>query len=285
MNATLVSIHDVSPRTLAACQRLRDALGAVGVARATLLVIPEHHGGTAVWEDAATRRWLRARAAAGDELAQHGHVHLARRHPARVLDRARAALLTRGEGECVSQRVDERFAMLGPVRRRLEEAVGTTLAGFVAPAWLAPADLDDALAAVGFRWHERRSALCELRTRARIRAPVVSFAGGSPSRVALSRLYAQLTARRTERAGVRRLAIHPCDIATSVRLEAVELATRFVRLGPAVTTADVVENLGERARGLGGREAPHGAGVVTRFEGVEIDRREPRQRLGDDARR
>lgn len=234
----IVTLHDVSPRTLAACQRLRDALEAARVARVTLLVIPDHHGGHPLWRHAATVRWLRARLAAGDELAQHGHLHLAGRPPPGRLARLTAALLTRGEGECLGQSWAERAEMLGPVRRRLEDAVGARLAGFVPPAWLAPTGLERALIAAGFTWLERRHELRALPHGRRRRAPVLTFAGGARARIAASRAYVGALAPLARRAALVRLALHPCDDAEpAVRTQALALAARVAAAHAVVTTA------------------------------------------------
>jgi predicted deacetylase len=243
----IISLHDVSPRTLAACQRLRDELGRVGVARATLLAIPLHHGGPPLWQDADTVRWLRARVAAGDEVAQHGHLHLARRTPLRLGDCVRAAVLSRGEGECVTLHPDERAHMLGPVRRRLEDVLGIAIGGFVAPAWLAPPDLEPALAAAGFAWHESRNGLRDLRTGRRLRAPVLTFAGGSRARVAASRAFVSIASRWTERAALVRVALHPCDAGDpAVRAQALAIAERLTRRHGVSTTAAAVASSDSR---------------------------------------
>ena len=230
----IVTLHDVSPRTLAACQRLRDALEAAEERAATLLVIPDHDGGHPLLRHAATVRWLRARLAAGDELAQHGHLHLAGRPPPGRFARLTAALLTRGEGECLGQSWAERAEMLGPVRRRLEDAAGTRLAGFVPPALLAPTGLDQTLARHGLQRHELR-ALPHGRRR---RAPVLTFAGGARARIAASRAYVGALAPLARRAALVRLALHPCDDAEpAVRTQALALAARVAATHAVVTTA------------------------------------------------
>ncbi len=104
----LVSLHDVAPPHLAACQRQRDDLDRWGVDRATLLVVPDFHGAHPLGRSPETVRWLRARIAAGDEVALHGFFHRQRGPIAGRLDRLRAAWLTAGEGECLAQAGEER---------------------------------------------------------------------------------------------------------------------------------------------------------------------------------
>ena len=150
----LASIHDVAPPHLAAARALRARLESWGVGRVTLLAVPDLHGRHPLARDAATAGWLRDRAAAGDEICLHGDVHLQRGPIAARADRARAALLTAGEGECLALSDEARARMLVDGKRRLEDLLGRRVAGFVAPAWLEPRGFGAHLAAAGFRWHE-----------------------------------------------------------------------------------------------------------------------------------
>jgi predicted deacetylase len=75
--ALLISIHDVSPLTLAASRRLVALMLEHGVPlwALTVLVIPQHEDGAALDEDPATYRWLRELADAGACLCLHGLTH------------------------------------------------------------------------------------------------------------------------------------------------------------------------------------------------------------------
>src|SRR5262249_36807653 len=127
----LCALHDVAPPHLPAIRALRDRLRARGVAAATLRVVPRYHG-EALERSPETVAWLRAQAAAGDEICLHGFHHRETAPLVGWLDRARAALFTAGEGECLATPA---FApLLRAGRALVEDLVGTAVRGFVAPA-------------------------------------------------------------------------------------------------------------------------------------------------------
>ena len=144
-----VTVHDVEPATFERCALIREWLDDLGVERTTLLVIPAadlHPVGDRAPELAA---WLRERAGAGDEIAQHGFQHLqvrsagtARQFVAR-LQGDRAAEFV-GLGELDTRRVVD-------AGRRILKLAGLDANGFVAPAYAYTPELRDALRD-RFRW-------------------------------------------------------------------------------------------------------------------------------------
>src|SRR4051794_40564674 len=73
--ALVISLHDVSPQTRAACAEILAQLAVLGVPRCSLLVIPDHHRRGHFLADAGCVTWLRVQAAAGHELVMHGYFH------------------------------------------------------------------------------------------------------------------------------------------------------------------------------------------------------------------
>ena len=235
----LTTIHDVSPPHLAAARELRARLAAWGVARATLLVVPDFHGRHPLGGAPDTVAWLRARAAAGDEICLHGGVHRQRGAIAGRADRARAALATDGEGECLALTPGARARMLVDGKRALEDLLGRPVAGFVAPAWLEPRGFGAHLAAAGFGWHEGRLWIERLarpgtaEARRLHRTPVIGFATRSRIRLAAALAWAgalapALAAARAAGAGPAhaRVALHPADRGSPAVLRAAERAVR-----------------------------------------------------------
>jgi uncharacterized protein len=247
----LVSLHDVAPPHLRVLRRLRDELERWGVARATLLVVPEYHG-VPLEGSPETLAWLRARVAAGDEVALHGCVHRQRGRIPRWRDRVRARLFTAGEGECLAQSDGEREAMLIEGKRRLEQVYGRPVRGFVAPAWLEPAGFGAHLAAAGFRWHEG-SGWLEHRPPPvtgtgwrRQRGPVIGFATRSRARLlaslAWARLVAPAAAGLARRGGIpARVAFHPADAGSAAVTRQLERVVR--RLAAALPARTYAETL------------------------------------------
>jgi len=239
----LASIHDVAPPHLGAVRRLREELEGWGVGRATLLAVPNFHGENPLGGCPETVRWLRARAAAGDEICLHGHLHRQRAAPGqrvRPLDRVRAALFTAHEGECLSLSAEARRRMLDDERRRLEDLIGAGVRGFVAPAWLEPPGFAAHLEEAGFAWHEGSLWIERLAGgRARVRTPVIGFATRSRPRLLASLAWAALLAPAlaAQRARPVRVALHPADAGSPAVMRAAARATRALarRHAPATT--------------------------------------------------
>jgi len=215
----LASIHDVAPPHLAAARTLREELAAASPGPVTLLVVPDFHGRHPLERAPETVRWLRERAAAGDEICLHGGTHMARVPIPSGVDRARAAVFTAGEGECLALERAAAHRMLCDGRRLVEDLVGAPVRGFVAPAWLEPRGFATALAACGFAWHEGSLWVERLaapgRAARRVRTPVIGFATRSRIREIAALGWAATLTPLLARAGAGRLArvaLHPADL-------------------------------------------------------------------------
>jgi predicted deacetylase len=241
----LVSIHDVAPRFLSEVRTLRERLAGWGVPVVTLLAVPDHHGSSPLARCRDTVRWLRSCAGAGDEVALHGFHHLARGAVPSRWDRARAALLTAGEGEMLAVPPAQVAPILARGRDVVADVVGAEPVGFVAPAWLEPRGLADVLGAVGFRWHETSLYLEALPSGRRLVSPVLGWATRSARREAAAVAWAAVmtpVARRIARAsGVVRVALHPGDVHSAPVMASIERTVhRLLAAGLQVrTTAEV----------------------------------------------
>ena len=246
----LVSLHDVAPPHLAACQRQREDLHRWGVDRATLLVVPDFHGAHPLAGSPETIRWLRARVAAGDEVALHGFFHRQQGSIAGRFDRLRAAWLTAGEGECLAQPAADRTRLLVDGRRLLQDLLGVAVSGYVAPAWLEPSGFEDALDRAGFRWHEGSLWVASRPDPGadpapagwrRRRAPVIGFATRSGARLFASLAWARLlspalgTAARLVGSPAR-VALHPADLGSPAVQRQLQMVVRRLRRQLAART-------------------------------------------------
>jgi hypothetical protein len=237
----LVALHDVAPPHLAACQRQRDDLDRWGVDRATLLVVPDFHGDHPLGRSPETVRWLRARIAAGDEVALHGFFHRQRGPIAGRLDRLRAAWLTAGEGECLAQAGEERGRRLIEGRRLLEDLLGVAVTGYVAPAWLEPAGFEAELGRARFHWHETSLWVASRDGGGdvaagwrRRRGPVIGFATRTRARLLASLAWAHLLAPALETAArvggsPARVALHPADLGSQAVQHQLQAVLRRLR--------------------------------------------------------
>ena len=143
-HALVVSVHDVSPQTQAACDAILKDLAAVGLKECSLLVVPDYHGGGNFLEDPAFCEWLKEQDAAGHEIVIHGYYHLRGRRTSEGLRTIFATrIYTADEGEFYD--LDAATTTKLVLRARAEfEQLGLKPEGFIAPAWL----LSDAAAGV-----------------------------------------------------------------------------------------------------------------------------------------
>lgn len=235
-----VVLHDVAPATWPACQRLLDALGAIGDFPVTLLAVPRYHGEP---RDAGFERWLCERAALGDEVALHGYTHLDAGRPSGGLDFIRRRFYTRGEGEFW----DLPFAQ---AKERLEagtewlRSLGLAPVGFVAPAWLMGAQAWEALRCQTFDYTctlrrlyllpELRSVVCQGQV----------YSHSSAWRRAMSLVWNESLSRLQTGQRIVRLELHPSDVDyPALRRSWQRLARRQVRSRHACTLRVVINEL------------------------------------------
>jgi predicted deacetylase len=223
--AALVSLHDVSPLTLADCQTALTLLRRVGlqVSQLTILVVPRHDDEVSIDEHPPTQRWLRALADDGARLVMHGFTH---RMPGRAWSPAgilAGHLFARGQGELFqtnSAETRRRLEQAAEILRRagLEEATRA----FIPPAWLMSRAAHSVIAGAGFDFYERFGGV--MHARARYARRLIGW--GSLSRVEASAtaLYASLKSRvgSTDT----RIAVHPADMRWPGQQRAIEAALR-----------------------------------------------------------
>ncbi|MGE0027876.1 MAG: DUF2334 domain-containing protein [Thermoleophilia bacterium] len=143
MRALVVAIHDVSPSTAGAADRLRRLAAARSDGPASLLVVPRA-GGSESWRHGPARGWLAGRLAVGDELVLHGHTHRDRRGRDGGELRGRTAA---GVRDVVTSGADE-----------LAGAVGRP-EGFIAPSYAGGPGLGRAVGDAGLVWWASRLRL------------------------------------------------------------------------------------------------------------------------------
>ncbi len=152
-SALVVSLHDVSPRTQAAFSAMLGELAAWGVARTSLLVIPDHHHRGHMLADAGFCRWLEGLAAQGHELVVHGYYHQRETRAGETWrERFTTRVYTAGEGEFYDLSRDEATARLARAQEDFRQLDAPAPTGFIAPAWLLADAASDAVREAGFRY-------------------------------------------------------------------------------------------------------------------------------------
>ena len=151
----IVSFHDLHPGSRAQCERFLTMLRELGVARASLLVVPRWHGATPCSEDDAFVAWLRDRAAEGHEICLHAFVHEAAAITGNAMQRAMGKHYTAGEGEFYQIGEADAAERLREGLRIVRDGCGVPVWGFTAPAWLLSDAARAALAKLGFGYTTR----------------------------------------------------------------------------------------------------------------------------------
>jgi len=222
---TLVSLHDVMPRTLDAVEEQLRLLAGVGVPRVTLLVVPGRDWG--VGELDRLLAWREA----GHELAGHGWRHRAR-HVLGLKHRVYAALVSRSAAEHLALEPSEILALL---RRNHTWFVDHGLGApdlYVPPAWALGRLPVAAYAEAGFSLVEDLRGVHDLRSGRRHVVPAVGFEAINRWRALVlkgSNAGNRLLGRGR---GLLRLALHPRDLRLFLH-EDVEKA--LAALGPTAT--------------------------------------------------
>ena len=226
--ALLVSLHDVSPLTLADCERALALLRGAGLEpdALTVLAIPRHEGRAPLDEDAPTVRFLRGLADAGATLVMHGLTH---RMPGRAWSPAgfvRGHVFARGQGELLRATTDEAMRALDEGAATLRRAgLEAATRAFVPPAWLLSSAARAVVERAGFAFHETFAGIVHA---GRVRAPRV-IGWGSLNAVETIATAAYAGAQSRLPARDTRVAVHPADMRRASQPRAIARALARLR--------------------------------------------------------
>lgn len=212
--ALVVSLHDVSPRTRAPFAAILKELATLGVARCSLLVIPDHHGAGKFRGDPAFCRWLEGLAAAGHELVAHGYYH---QRPRGASESPWARWITRvytaGEGEFYDLPEAAAAELLQRGQRDFAALQAPAPEGFIAPAWLLGTAAARAVRAAGYRYTTRLGGVEDFHAGETIASPSLVYSCRNAWRRAASLGWNASLARRLRASPLTRLSLHPPDFA------------------------------------------------------------------------
>ncbi len=210
----LLSIHDVSPVHAERLDRLMPIADAhAGFGGYALLLVPDFHGKGRIDSDPAFLARVRAMIDAGAEPFLHGFYHLDTSEHQDSGAQLRAKLMTAGEGEFLGLDAAAARERLREGRDMVEQAIGRSVAGFIAPAWLYSEASRAMVAEEGFaiaedHWRVWRPADGAVLTR----GPVVTYATRTPMRLASSILWSRVAGPVLAGQDVVRVGLHPHDV-------------------------------------------------------------------------
>ena len=221
----LASIHDVSPRFEGEVDRLLDLLRPHVGARLAMLVVPNHWGDAPIVSGTPFATRLRGWADCGIEMFLHGFFH---RDDARHAsgDWLRARVMTAGEGEFLGLSRAEAATRIADGRRLIEQVIGRSLDGFVAPAWLYGAGAEEALHEAGMPIAEDHFRVWSPATgRQLARGPVITWA--SRTRLRLASSLAAAAVLRRAAPDVLRIGVHPPDVRHPALVRSIDKTLRL----------------------------------------------------------
>ena len=209
----LASIHDVGPRFEREVDQLAGLLsGILGGPKFAMLVVPDHWGTAPLAEAAAFQRRLRDWSDQGVEMFVHGWFHkdLADHSGAAAF---KAKHMTAGEGEFLGLSQAVAAQRMADGKALIEDAIGRSVAGFIAPAWLYGAGARAALAVSTFALAEDHLRVWQPASgQVLAKGPVITWASRSRPRQVSSRFFAGLARTALHGQSVVRVAVHPGDV-------------------------------------------------------------------------
>ncbi len=203
---SLVSVHDVMPKTLAAVEQVLDVLASLEVRPVTLLVVPGCD-----WSSADLDR-LRMLVRRGHVLAAHGWQHRAKRISG-LYHRLHALLLSRQVAEHLALDADGILALLRRSRDWFIEHDFQAPTLYVPPAWAMGAISRERLSAEGpFTCYEYFDGLYQASERIWQPTLLLGYEADIPARVPPLRLWNALNRARARSNLALRIGIHPYDL-------------------------------------------------------------------------
>lgn len=239
----LLAIHDVSSRFEGEVDRLRDHLAPhVPPARTAMLVVPNHWGDALLVPSSPFARRLRGWADAGAEIFVHGWFHRDTTIHAGAMARFKASRMTAGEGEFLGLDRAEAQQRMIDGKVLIENVIGRSVAGFVAPAWLYGPAAIALLGECGFALAEDHLKVWQPSTGDVLaHGPVITWASRSRARIASSLVAAALLPALLRRASVARVAVHPGDAGVPILMRSIaDTLRRLGRTHAAARYSDLV---------------------------------------------
>lgn len=238
----LASIHDVGPRFEREVDQLAGQLAEIlGGPKFAMLVVPDHWGEAPLAENRAFQRRLRGWADQGVEMFVHGWFHkdLTQHSGAAAF---KAKHMTAGEGEFLGLSRAEASRRMADGRKLVEDAIGRSVAGFIAPAWLYGEGALEALKDNCFALAEDHMKVWQPGTgKVLAKGPVITWASRSVPRQLSSRLVASLARNFLHPQKVMRIAVHPGDTRVPALTDSIgQTFSAFAARRPAGRYADLL---------------------------------------------
>jgi predicted deacetylase len=224
--ALVVSLHDVSPRTHADCERILSELAALGVGKTSLLVIPDHHHRAHVLADPAFCAWIAEKERLGHEIVTHGYFHRRdRREGESAMQKLTTRIYTADEGEFYDLDRATARDLVARGNNDLREA-GAEPHGFIAPAWLLSTAAGEALHELGVEYTTTLGTVRDIQRERTWTTQSLVWSVRSGWRRAVSLAWNASLFHRLRDNSLLRISIHPVDLAHRAIWKQIRLLTQ-----------------------------------------------------------
>ncbi len=184
----------------------------IGVARSSLLVVPNYHNAGASLADPAFTAWLHELEDGGHEIVLHGYYHQRGRRAGETLrQKAVTRLYTADEGEFYDLDYEQALRL---IRQAQSEFAAQNFhpTGFIAPAWLLSAEAERAAIAAGLRYTTSLSGVRDFVSGEETQSQSLVYSVRSDWRCTISLFWNRTLYRRLMRNPLLRLGLHPPDL-------------------------------------------------------------------------
>jgi predicted deacetylase len=210
--ALIVSVHDVTPATQAAAEKIVIELSHHRVSVCSLLVVPDYHHRGPSMEDRGFVRWLQDLETRGHEIVIHGYFHeRPRQNGENPREKFVTRLYTKDEGEFYDLDYDAALHRITGAREEFVRA-GLTPRGFIAPAWLLGTAAERAAVDAEMEYTTRLTEVRDLRSGDNFLARTLVYSVRSGWRRVASLAWNNILARQLTGAQLARISIHPTDL-------------------------------------------------------------------------
>ena len=189
-----------------------EELTILGVKKASLLVIPDHHGKGRTVDSEPLCHWLKAQEQSGHEIVTHGYFHKrTRREKEGAMEQIATRVYTADEGEFYDPTRAEAAALVQRGNAELRSA-GLDPHGFIAPAWLLGTEAEAALRELGCEYTTRLQDVRDLRSGTDYPSQSLCWSVRAAWRRAMSLAWNAALFSRLANKPLMRIAVHPVDI-------------------------------------------------------------------------
>jgi predicted deacetylase len=235
MKHLVTSIHDVHPQSFDLARDQVSFCESIGVARFSILLVPEFHMGEPFEQCERLLQWLRMREERGDDIVLHGLYHFSGKGKLSPGSWFWNSFYTANEAEFLELDFDAALARMELGRDRMRKA-GLHPAGFIAPAWLMNLAVVRAVFNAGFSYTNTVNTVLS-KSGTVVHSRSLCYSARSAVRRAVSPGWNSLLWQLKRRDNIVRLSLHPQDLLVpSFRLNISGILRDAIGLGFSSTT-------------------------------------------------